>query len=116
MVPLLDQPLRELPCRRRLTGALQPEQQDDARPLRRRLESPFGIAEERHHLVADNLDHLLRRRQAAEQIRFHRAIANPVDECLDDLEIDVRFEQSEPNLPERGLDVLSVSRDSPAAS
>ena len=66
----------------------------------------FGVAEERHHLVADDLDDLLRRREAAEHVLPHRPIAHAVDERLDDLEVDVRLEQREPNLAQRGLDVL----------
>ena len=38
--------------------------------------------------------------------RVHRAVADTIDERLDDLEIDVGFEQREPNLAERRLDVL----------
>ena len=106
MAALLGQPLRQLAGRRRLAGALQTEQQDDARTLARRLEAAFGVAEERDHLVADDLDDLLRRRQAAENILPHRAVANPVDERLDDLEIDVRLEQRQPDLAQRRLDVL----------
>ena len=66
----------------------------------------FGVAEERQHLVADDLDDLLRRRQAAEDVLPHRPVAHPVDERLDDLEVDVRLEQRQPNLAQRGLDVL----------
>ena len=72
--------------------------------LRRRLQAPFGIAEERHHLVADDLDDLLRGRQAAQHVLPHRPVADAVDEGLDDLEVDVRLEQREPNLAQRGLD------------
>ena len=68
MLALLRQPRRQLARRRRLAGALQPEQQDDARPLGRRLEAAFGVAEERHHLVADDPDDFLRRRQAAQDV------------------------------------------------
>ena len=114
MASLLRQPLPQLPRRRRLAGALQPEQQDDARPLGRRLQAPFGIAEERHHLVADDLDDLLRRRQAAQHLLAHRAVADAVDEGLDDLEIDVRLEQREPNLAQRGLDQVFGEAPLPA--
>ena len=31
-------------------------------------EAAFGVAEERHHLVADDLDDLLRRREAAQHV------------------------------------------------
>ena len=106
MTPLLGQPLSQLTGRRRLARTLQPEQEDDPRPLRRRLEAAVRVAEERHHLVADDLDHLLRRREAAENILPHGTVANTVDERLDDLEVDVGFEQREANLAQRGLDVL----------
>ena len=71
-----------------------------------RLQPAFGIAEERDHLVADDLDDLLRRRQAAEHVLPQRPIPHAVDERLDDLEIDVGFEQRETDLAERGLHVL----------
>ena len=74
--------------------------------LRRRLQAALGVAEERHHLVADDLDDLLRRRQAAQDVLPHRPVADAIDERLDDLEIDVRFEQRQPNLAQRGLDVV----------
>jgi hypothetical protein len=62
---LLLQPRRQLARRRRLARALETEHQDDARPRRRRLQTPFGVAEERHHLVADDLDDFLRRTEPA---------------------------------------------------
>ena len=89
-----------------LPAPCRPEQQDDARPLARRLQPAFGVAEEREHLVADDLDDLLRRREAAEHVLPHRPVAHAVDERLDDLEVDVGFEQREPDLAQRGLDVL----------
>ena len=85
---------------------MQAQQQNDARPLVGGSQAAFGIAEERDHLVADDLDDLLRRRQAAEHILPHGPIAHAVDERLDDLEIDVRFEQRQPDLAQRHLDVL----------
>src|SRR5437773_1908425 len=111
MASLLRQPLPQLPRRRRLAGALQPEQQDDTRTLRTRRQAPFGLAKERHHLVADDLDDLLRRRQAPEHSLAHRAIADAVDEGLDDLEIDVGLEQREPDLAQCGFD--QVFREPP---
>ena len=106
VLALLGQPLRQLARGRRLAGALQTQQQDDARPLVARLQSAFGIAEERDHLVADDLDDLLRRRQAPEHVLPQRPIAHAVDERLDDLEIDVGFEQRQADLAERRLHVL----------
>src|SRR5262249_15579870 len=60
------------------------------------------------------LDDRLRRREAPEDIFLHRPVAHTVDEGLDDLEIDVRFEEREPNLAQGGLDVLR--RQPPLAS
>ena len=106
MAPLLGEPQTQLACGGGLARALKPEQQDHPRPLTRRLKAAFGVAEEGHHLVADDLDDLLRRRQAAQDLLVHGAIADAVDERLDDLEIDVGFEQGETNLAKRGLDRL----------
>src|SRR5262249_36554989 len=58
------------------------------------------------HLVADDLDDRLRGGEALQHVLFHRPVTNPVDKGLDDLEVDVGFEQREPNLTQRGLDVL----------
>ena len=74
--------------------------------LLRRLQPALGVAEQREHLVADDLDDLLRRRQAAEDVLPHRPIAHAVDERLDDLEVDVGFEQRQADLAQRRLDVL----------
>ena len=35
---------------------------------------------------------------------IHRAIAHAIDECLDDLEVDVGFEQRQPDFPKDVLD------------
>src|SRR5262249_25310627 len=60
------------------------------------------------------LDDRLRRREAFENVLLHRPVAHTVDEGLDDLEIDVRFKEREPNLAQSGLDVLR--RKPPLAS
>jgi len=110
MASLLRQPLSELRGGGRLPGALQAEQQNHPRPLARRLESPFGTAEERHHLVPDDPDHLLGRRQTSHDAavcgRVHRPVPDAVDERFDDFEIDVGFEQRQADFAESGLDVL----------
>jgi hypothetical protein len=110
MTTLLRQPLSELRGGGRLPGALQAEQQNHPRPLVRRLEPPFGVAEERHHFVADDPDHLLGRRQTAHDAavcdRVHRPVTDAIDERLHDLEIDVGFEQRQPDFAEGSLDVL----------
>ena len=106
MLSLLRQPHRELSRRRRLARALQAEQNHHSRPLGRRRQAALAVTKERQHLVADDLDDRLRRREALEDILLHRPIAHAVDEGLDDLEVDVRLEQREPNLAQRRLDVL----------
>ena len=106
MASLLRQPHPELARRRRLAGALQPQHQDDARPLGGRLQSAFGVAEQRDHLIAHDFHDLLRRGEAAQHLFFHRAVTHAVDERLDDLEVDVRLEQGEPDLAKGRLDGL----------
>ena len=108
MPPLLRQPLRELARRRGLAGALQAQEQDDARPFRGGLKSALAVAKQRDHLVADDLDDLLRGREAAEDslVLAEGAIADPVDKRLDDLEVDVGFEKRQPDLTQGGFDSL----------
>ena len=109
MPALLRQPLRQLPGRRRLARALQAEQQDDARPLAssaagRPSASPKSatISSRTIRTTCCDGDRL----RSASSSCVHRAIADAIDERLDDLEVDVGFEQRQPNLAERRLDVL----------
>ena len=104
MSSLLRQPSPELSSGRRLARALETQQQDHARVRLRRRQSARRVAEERQHLVAHDPDDLLRRGQAFQNLLIHRAIANAIDERLDDLEVDVRLEQRHPDLAERRLD------------
>ena len=97
------QPASELAGRRRLARTLQSEQQHDARRRRVFLQAAFGVAKQRQQLVADDLDDLLARRQALEDRLVHRLVADAVDERLDDLEVDVGFEQRQPDLAQRRL-------------
>src|SRR5262249_40912686 len=52
---------------------------------------------------ANDLDDLLAWRQALQHRLVHRLVANSIDECLDDFEVDVRFEQGEPDFAQRGF-------------
>ncbi len=107
MPALAFQPATELAAGGRLTGPLEPEQEDDARRRARPFLSPPSVfAKQREQFVTDDLDDLLDRRQALEHGLIGRLVANPVDERLDDLEVDVGFEQREPNLAQRRFDVL----------
>jgi hypothetical protein len=56
-------------------------------PLVARLQPAFGVTEERDHLVAHDLDDLLRRRKAPKDVLPERPIPYAVDERLDDLEL-----------------------------
>ena len=62
------------------------------------------VAEERDQFVADDLDDLLGRRQAAQHVLADRALAHAIDERLDDLEVDVGLEQRHADLAQRRLD------------
>jgi hypothetical protein len=106
MFALFRQPLRQLAGGRRLAGALQPEEDDHPWPLARRRGTALRFAKQRDHLVTDDLDDLLARRQTAEHVLPHRAVAHAIDERLDDLEVDVGLEERETDLAQRSLDVL----------
>ena len=106
MPSLLRQPLPELRRGRRLARPLEAEQHDDARRFGRRRQPAPGVAEQRQHLVAHDAHDLLVGRQAAEHFLVDGPIADAIDERLDDLEVDVRFEQRHPDFPERQLDGL----------
>ena len=106
VLPLLCQPAPELSRRRRLARTLKPEQQDDARPRRRRRQASRAVAKERQHLVAHDAHDLLRRREALQNLLIDRLVADAIDERLDDLEVDVRLEERHPDFTERGLDRL----------
>ena len=94
-----------------LPGTLQAKKKDDPRSLRGRGKTTCGIAEEPEHLVADDADDLLGRCQALEDVLVDRAIAHPIDESLDDLEVDVRLEQRHSNLAQREFDRLLGEAD-----
>ena len=64
------------------------------------------VAEQRQHLVAHDAHDLLRGRQALEHVLIDGAIAHPVDERLDDLEVDVGLEERHADLAQRRLDGL----------
>ena len=70
----------------------------------RRRQPAGGFPEKRQHLVPNDADDLLRRRQAFQNFLVDRAIADAVDERLDDLEVDVRLEQRHPDLSKCRLD------------
>ena len=74
-------------------------------------QAALRVAEQRQHLVADDADDLLRRRQALQDLLIDRLVADAIDERLDDLEVDVRLEQRHADLAQRGLDGLLGEAD-----
>ena len=56
--------------------------------------------------VADDLHHLLGRRQRGHDLLAHRLLADVVDQVLDDLEVDVGLQQRQADLAQRLVDVL----------
>ena len=92
-------------------NALQAKQQDHARRRRVLPKPSFGVAEERQHLVSDDLDDLLTGRQTLQDGLVHRLVADAIDERLDDLEVDVSFKQRQPDFSQRGLDMFGREPD-----
>ena len=106
MPALAGQPTPQLGGRRGLARTLQSDQQHYLRPGGGGREPRAGLAEELQQFVANDGDDLLGRGEAVEHRPFGGPIANPIDEGLDDLEVDVRLEQRQPDLPQRTLDRL----------
>ena len=101
---LLDEVPGELGGRGRLARALEADHRDD-RGVAGEVERPVAGAEERDELVVDDLHDLLAGGQALEDLGADRPLADPADEVLDDLEVDVGLEEAEPDLAHRGVDV-----------
>ena len=62
-------------------------------------------AERRHQLFVDDLHDLLARVEPGQQVAADGPLTDPRDEVLDDLEVDVRLEQREPDLAQRDVEV-----------
>ena len=65
-----------------------------------------GAAEQLDQLVAHDLDDLLPRRQRLEDVLADGLLADALDEALDDLEVDVGFEEGHAHLAEGLVDIL----------
>src|SRR2546421_10055058 len=66
-----------------------------------------GIATEQdRQFVIENLNDLLTGGDAAQDRFAQRLVFHARDEIFRDLKIDIRFEQREPDLAQRGIDVL----------
>ena len=72
------------------------------------LNNGFMIVGAAHHfdqLVVYDLDYLLPRRQTRKNVLSHRLLLDFSDELFDNLEVDVRFEQRQLDLPHGVVDV-----------
>ena len=96
----------ELADRRRLAGALQARHHDDRRRLRAHVDAALRAAHERREFLIDNLDDDLRRRQRLEDFLADCAFLDRLDEVLDDLEIDIGFEERHADFPHRLVDIV----------
>ena len=89
-----------------LARALQAGHQDYGGRLRGKFEAR-GVASERlHQLVAHDLDDLLGGRERSHHFLAERLLANVVNQFFDDFEVDIGFQQRQPNFAQRLLDVL----------
>src|SRR6059036_2626756 len=68
--------------------------------------SPATAAEQFDQLAVDDLDDLLGGRERGQHILADRPHPHPLDELADDLEVDVRLQESHANLAQGFLDVL----------
>ena len=97
---------RELAAGGGLTGALQAGHQDHGGRTRRERDPRRLAAHQRGQLVVDDLDDLLARVELLGDLDPERALLDRVRELLDDLEVDVRFQQRETDLAHRLVDVV----------
>ena len=88
-----------------LTGTLQAHHHHNGGTLGRGAQPGVGAAHERGQLLIDDLDDLLRRRQALQHIRAHALLGDGRHKVLDHLVADVRLQQSQPYLPHPLADV-----------
>ncbi len=110
LLALLAEEQGELRRGGRLSRSLQAREEDDRRRPAGERELRAPAPHQRGQLLVDDLHDLLPRRQALEHVLAERALAHALDELLDDLEVDVRLEQREPDLAHRARDGLLVER------
>jgi hypothetical protein len=111
---LLAQKQGELGRGGRLAGALQAREQDDRRRPAGEGELRAALAHDGGELVVDDLHDLLPGFEALRHLDAGRALLHARDEVLDDLEVDVRLEQSEPDLAHGLREVLFGQRPVPS--
>ena len=85
-------------------------EQDDRRRAAGVRELGAALAHDRGQLVVDDLHDLLPRGEALRHLDTGGALPDARDEVLDDLEVDVRLEKGETDLPHRLGQVLFGQR------
>ena len=96
----------ELAARRCLSSTLESYHHNDSRGGRGQSQTGSLAAHHLPQLLPHDLDDLMTRGQALEDFLTNCLFANSLDEVLDDLEVDIGFEQREANLFQRFRDVL----------
>src|SRR5262249_45384709 len=96
----------ELRDARRLAGALETQHHDHRWRAGRHRQSVRGASEKLGKLPVHDLHDLLAWREALKDILSDRLLADALHEGPDDLEVHVRFEQRDADLPECFLNVL----------
>ena len=109
MAALLE-PVRQLARSGGLAGTLQARHEHDRRRLRGELELGGVFAKDGDQFVANNLDDLLGGRERGHHFLAQRLLADVVDQFLDDLEVDVGFQQRHADFFQRFADVLFRQR------
>ena len=97
--PLLMQQPPQLPARGGLAGAVQADHQHAAR-VAAQLQARVGRAQQLHQLVVDDLDDLLARLNALDDLLAEGLGLDALDEIARDLEIHVGFQQGQPHFPQ----------------
>ncbi len=105
VLAVLLQEHRQLGAGGGLAGALQAGHQDHGRAAVGHRQLAPGPPHQRRQLLVDDLDHVLAGIEALQHLVAEAALLDRLRERFDDLEVDVRLEQREADLPHRRVDV-----------
>ena len=94
----------QLGCRGRLARTLQAYEHDHVGRRPRQIQAS-RLAQGGDQLLVDDLDHLLGRREALHHLGADTPLADALDKVLDDLKVDVGFQQRQPDLAQGGVNV-----------
>ncbi len=92
---------RQLAAGGRLARALKAHHHDDGGRHRGEGQSHLLLSHEGPEFLPDDFHHLVSRRQALQHLLADRLDTDPLDEFLDDLEVDVGLEECQSHLLER---------------